>query len=503
MNYIPARDVRVGRNEVVSNNSPRQITTQRQNPAYRPALLLNFVAIITRKHILALLFAAVLMTLPCAAGSRESISLLNSTNLALMFDNYFTYLYDTHGCLHFTPADIYLLANTIPKGLPLEIKSYSETKAPFDAGNVPFFNTAVNSPADRKKFADIFRNYQTRIVVYPAIQRLFVMINEKPYVQVKTHPGPSLTYRTALYAEPGRPIIWDQEENTPTDAGNYKILGSTTHYLSNIYRQNTIVPFGAWMVKGPAGWVFQNDDKQWHPLPSFIARDLEQPYGSNDYNYYDVNQDNKGRIKAARWGSHDFGKYALLWTKNGKDRYPELAYCEGELLFDQVIFVKDIAQILTAPGTGDFDTLASKNSNFKLYRAIDDLVRSGGKNASPLLDPVAVACFRLFNRAKLSEGDKKQLNPKLIEAFSLYRSDQLLRDPKYRGLVQYLRDYDQFIRERANWYKKVSADWKFWGHLRDLLQKDLEEMKVPKEKRTLVVEEWISKRLEFGLIPQK
>ena len=37
----------------------------------------------------------------------SSISILNSSNLAVMFEKYLGYLYDSHGCLHFTPSDIY------------------------------------------------------------------------------------------------------------------------------------------------------------------------------------------------------------------------------------------------------------------------------------------------------------------------------------------------------------------------------------------------------------
>ena len=69
-----------------------------------------------------LLVLIVLVGFSAMASEYESLDTLNSTNWAGYFDDILGYLYDSHGCLHFSQTDIYLLYKTIPPGIPLTVK---------------------------------------------------------------------------------------------------------------------------------------------------------------------------------------------------------------------------------------------------------------------------------------------------------------------------------------------------------------------------------------------
>ena len=443
---------------------------------------------------------------PALGQTYESISRINSTNFAKYFCDLLGYLYDSHGCLHFTPSDIYLLAKTIPPGTPLTIKPYGSGELPEGYDKAQVFNESTNSEQDIKYYADIFKNYKTRLVVFPSAGRLFILINDAPYLQVMTRPGPPANYRMVYRLENNGPIEWDLTLNTPTDAGDYTILRGITHYLSNLYRLNTIVPFGAMMAKRGGHWKFQ-ENNQWHPLPQHIIADLELPKEQRVNDYYESALDGSGKTVSARWGSNDFGKYALLWTKDGNNRYPELGYAEGLLLYEQTLLVKDLAAILTAAGPDQFENCIAKNEAFLFYKEAAAFVNSSGKAVSDKLDPTACAYYKLFNDLKLTPADRQKLDRRLVAAVNDFREqhlpDQLKeidRREKELGLYSFIKDYDFSFRKQAHWYQKIKDDWAFWSGLRALLRKDFEDMRISSlEKRKALVEDWINGRLEFRL----
>ena len=458
-----------------------------------------------KKHITFLVLLVIFLCSSCPAPGQtyESINLINSTNWAKYFSGLLGYLYDSHGCLHFTPSDIYLLAKTLPSGIPLTIKAYGINKPPKEYEKAPLFNLSTNSAENVHYYTNIFKSYPTRLVLFPSTGQLFILINDQPYLQVRTRPGPSENYRMVLKIEKDEPIAWDFTSNTPTDPGDYIILGGIDHYLSNLYRQNTIVPFDGLIRKRGNYWSFQ-DEGNWFPLPQHIINDLRLPADERDYDYYNVVLDKSGKVTSARWGSNDFGKYALLWSKDGKNRYPELGYAEGLLQFEQTILVKDLAAIATSPGPDQIDNCIANNLNFTLYKKIYEFVASSGEVISNDLAPTACAYYKLFNDIKLTASDRQQLDPRAVAAFDNYRQHRLSRNPAGRekelGLYTYIKEYDLAFRKQAHWYEQIKLDWTFWAGLRALLRQDLAALNITStDKRKALVENWLNDRLVFKL----
>lgn len=441
---------------------------------------------------------------PLGAETYESLEVINARNWADYIGDHLGFLYDSHGCLHFTPSDIYLLTKTVHQGAKLTIKKYAEIEVPTGYRSAPFFRTQVSTEADVKRYAKTFREGKARLVVYPGVGQLFILINDQPLVKVKTAPGPAENYRLVFAADRKRGISWDHSLSTPTDSGNFSILASTTHYLSNTYRDITIIPFGGWLIKQQGKWIFQNDDNRWYPAPAFIDSDLAQPYGLQDNNYFDVNAAKNGRITAARWAGNDFGKYALLWTVDGRSRYPELGYAEGQLLYEQTILVNDLADLLTRPGGNSFAECLDRNENFRLYRDVYNFLMSSGETASLQLDPVSCSYVRLFNGFRLGEADKANINNSAWQALKVFRANKLPLGPAARqriiGLYNFTRDYDLVFRKNADWYTMVKNDWIFFSDLRSKLRRDFEKFGLESSAdRALAVKKFLNDRLEFRL----
>lgn len=426
----------------------------------------------------------------CLASTFEGIALLNSTNLARYFNGLWQYLYDSHGCLHFTPADILLLSKTIPAGTELEIKRYSETRLPFEAKGIPFFADTVNSSRDMSHYAEIFRDNKTKLLVYPALTRLFVMVNGQPYLQVRTQPGPAKAYILVFNVEKDGPIDWDNTSMTPTDPGRYKTLISPPHYHSNLYSRTTIIPFGALLNKRGPNWFFQDEGK-WRRAPGYIATDLSLPAEKRQFNYYDEKHGH-----SARWASHDFGTDTLLWSRDGRSRYPELGYTEGELLFTQVMLVKDLAQILTWPESDDFDACISGNENLKAYRDIYEFIQSKGQVNSENIQQEAARFYLLFRQLPLLSTVKDQIDSRILKAYADPNKDQ-----REMGLYEYALDYVQVFEEKAHWYQQLKADWPFWRDLKIKLREDFKKLNIddPRRQKSLL-ENWLNQRLRFKLI---
>ena len=435
---------------------------------------------------------------PLQAATNESQSLINATNWADFIGEHLGFLYDSHGCLHFTPSDIYLLCKTVPKGARLTIKGYGDQKLPAGYSAAPYFRTIVNSQEDVIKYAMTFREGNARLVVYPGLGQIFVVVAGKPLVKMKVSPGPPRNYRQVFAADPAGKITWDQSLSTPTDPGEYQILGTTAHYLSNTYRDITIVPFGAWVVKQKNNWVFQNDDRKWYRAPGFIAYDLNQPYGQQDNNYLDINLDKKGKISAARWAGNDFGKYALLWTADGRSRYPELAYCEGQLLYEQAVLIKDLADLLTMPGADSCEACVDRNADFKLYRDVYNFLASSGEVVPVSLDPVACGYVKLYHGFLLTAADKKNIAGRVSKAFR-----ERKQSPDQLGLYNFVRDYANVFDKNAGWYTMVRDHWDFFGDLRAKLRRDYNALGWSSQKdRVLGLERSLNDRLEFRQISE-
>lgn len=435
------------------------------------------------------------------SGGYQSKSLLNNTNFASYFRSYLGFLYDSHGCLHFTPSDIYLLYKTVPKGTPLIIKPYSDKDPGFQDSGIAFFDDAVMNEKDVEYYASVFSYFRTAVVVYPSLSRLYIYVDGKPFVKVLTHAGPPYYFAMLEDVVKGGPLGRDFMTATPTDPGRYSILGKTDFYRSPTYPQMTAMPFGAYLKNDRGAWYYKKNGRFFR-APAFIQEDLGRNDEDREYNYYDIEINNKGDIVSARWGGHDFGKYVVTWTGDGRSKYPEIGYCSGQLLFEQHNLVSQIADILTMPGTDDLDELVRKNAAFSSYNDAFDFVSSSG--ASGHLIPEEAAFYRLFHGIPLTSQDRKTLDPRLADAYRIFKSGNLPKDRQKRqdvlSLYNYLRVYNETIKKNALWYSMLKRDWGIWGNLRRKLTEDFDKSSFPREKRKSAVEDWLNRRLEFKTV---
>jgi len=431
----------------------------------------------------------------------KSLQALNSDNLAVRFERYLGYLYESQGCLHFTPSDIYLLTQSIPKGTPLQIRPYSNKPADIDLSSVRFFNQMINSREDLEKAKDLFKTGKTKLVVYPSWGRLVILVDDSPFAQVRLLAGMPHNLRLPVYIEKGGPIIWDPMISGPTDAGDYSILASVKNYKSVNYRDNTIIPFGSVIKYENGRWMFNNGNI-WSPVPKNVAADLSLPKNERNYNYYDIVTDNKGTIISLKWASNDFGKYVLLWTNNGKQYYPEMGYAEGELLYEQSALVEDLAGILTYQGGDDFEELVAKNENFMFYKALNEFIESNGTIKSAQIDDANAAYFKLFNGWPLSNEDIYYMDKRVVDAFNSMKKGELpffwLSQEETRGLYQFLRLNSMVFKKYAGFYKNTKEDWEFWKGTRKDLKDDLKALNILSTRNQKDIAEYlINARLEF------
>lgn len=456
-----------------------------------------------------LIFLCALLILPISAGAEDSypsLKLINSTNWVSWFDQALGYVYDSHGCLHFTPTDIYLLYKTIPAGIPLTVNKYKlkDGDPPFVISKVPYFADKTKSQADIKKHAQTFKAYKTELFVYPSLNLLVIMVKGYPYAKVKALAGLPYDFLMAFGVAKNKPIQWDFMLSTPTDPGNYQVLRVTDHYLSSAYYQNTVIPFGAWIKKLKGRWVYQKNSK-WFKVPDNVVADLARSEEQRIYNYYDVNLDQKGKIVAARYAGHDFGKYVLLWTKDGKTHYPEMGYAAGELVYEQIVLIKDLVHLLTLSSTDDFDSVIAQNDNFTFYQELYEFKTSKGKTIPKKGAPVLYSYYRLFNGLTLTATDQKLMDSRVVKAFKEYKDNRLPRNKKARyqalGLYNFLKVNSLIIDKQAGWYGKVKQDWELIKKLRISLRQDFDQMGVlAQANRQNIVERWLNDRLEFKQI---
>jgi hypothetical protein len=248
-------------------------------------------------------------------------------------------------------------------------------------------------------------------------------------------------------------------------------------------------------------WKYRQDKREL-PVPQFIQDDLTQVEDNRYYSYFDPSYNDNGELVSIKWVGNDFGKYVITWTKDGRNRYPDIGYCAGQLLFEQLTLVGQIADILTKTGSSEFDGLAANSRVFSQCKNTYNFVSTSGRQGS--LMPAEEAFCRLYNGIPLTSRDSEVLDPRLKNAYDLYRSGDLPKNRRDRedviSLYNYLRIYNETIVKQANWYKKLKDDWSFWGALRESLTLDFDTEGIPPGARKKIVEGWINDRLEFRTI---
>jgi len=372
----------------------------------------------------------------------EGIELVNAINWPRYFNEMLGYQYESRGNIHFYPSDIYLLYKTIPAKTLFTIEKY-RSELPYPLDRVPYFSEITNSEEDIDRHAGLFKNSTTELMLYPALNILIIKVNGSPYAKIAVRAGTPYDYLPALEVEKDKPVVWDFTLAEPTQPGSYEVLAITNRYLSGSYYKDTVVPFGAWMRKIGGVWCYQ-DNGWWYTLPAYIAEDIEKEAGKRTFNYFDWN----AAVPAARWAGNDFGKYVLLWTKDGVYRQRQMGYAPGDLLYEQIMLAKETVRLLTQDGPNDLKYFIQKNEN----------------------DPRVLSVLPRDREAR-----RRAL-----------------------GLYHYFKQNNLLAEKSARLNDRLRKNWPFLMELKKKLADDFTRMGVLSiENRQNILEEWLSERLEF------
>ncbi|MEK7375775.1 MAG: L,D-transpeptidase [Candidatus Margulisiibacteriota bacterium] len=400
-----------------------------------------------------------------AGDAYESLKLINSSNWGVFWNGMFTLLPESRGGLNLSPVDAYLLYRVIPAGIPIKIKPYKIEKndLSFMTDKVPFLAQITATQSDIEKHIKIITYQTSEVVVYPSLHRLFILVNAVPYAQAALNAGGREEYLPVISVRSDGMVRWSSVLALPLKAGDYKTLNPSSQYLSGTYYNETVIPFGAWLVKSDGAWTYQIEGN-WFKAPDFIASDLALPSKNRSYRYFDESPDGS----AARWGSNIFGEELLFWSKNGEQGYPQIGFAPGDLVYQQKMLLKDLVDLLTSSGPDDFDSCIARNPD-----------------------------FRSFNSAAFEESD-----PQIIKAVSEYRDNRLPRDPLARkktlGLYYYALDNSTDADRQILWHNNIKKDWSFFELLRSKLREDFARMGIfSQENRQNVLEEWLVQRLAY------
>jgi hypothetical protein len=439
-----------------------------------------------------LLLLAVILCGSVHAQEFEGLRLVNQANWARYFNDLLGYQYESRGNLHFYPSDIYLLYRTVPAGTQFTIQKYGVAPS-YPVDRIPYLYEITDSEEDIEKHLRLFQNSAVELQVFPALNQIIIKVNNAAYARVAAQSGTTYDYLAALKADPDRPIEWDFTPAGPTEAGSYEVYGITDRYLSGSYYKDTVVPFGAWLRKINGAWCYL-ENEWWYKLPDYIAEDIEKQPGQRRFKYFDLNP----QVPAARWAGNDFGNYALLWSPDRVHRSLQMGYAPGDLLYEQVMLVKDTVRLLTLDGPYDLESFIAKDQNFAFYKSLSDFINSRGAVSPPGVSQEILNDYRLFKGWELP-GD---VDPRLLKAFREYSENRLPRDRDARrralGLYTYLKQNGLLIEKQARWYEKLKKGWGFLMELKKKLGDDFTRMGVlSAENRQNILEEWLTERLEF------
>lgn len=388
------------------------------------------------KKILFPIFILVLLTAGAAGQSYQSLDRINGYNWGSFLGRLLVPPEDDYGCLKFLPADLTLLSRTIKAGTPLLIENYERT----EELSLPLLVELVSNETEVNALSDYFSTKETALVFYPKIGRLIIYAGGEPFAGMVVTAGAPYPYQPVL----------DPLDSAPTEPGNYAVLGFADHYVSGIHYIETLVPYGAWIVK-KIGTYFYNQDGVWYRVPKYVEQDLA---GNRfEYDYFDVTK-GVGGFESGRWGSNRYGRQVMLLTKDGDNPFHQFGFASKQQWAEQTALIKVLALLLTSPPTASFDEVM------------------------PILPAATAAPKRPAPLPRDKEKRKKAL-----------------------GLYNYQLKANAASMKRLAWRENLREIWPFLSSLRRELAADFESMGVlSRENQQNIVERWLTERLDFKTV---
>lgn len=363
----------------------------------------------------------------------ESVPALNAYNFSELSNKLLGNLYKSHGCLHISPRNAYLMYELLPIGSKLTIYPYEKKvdQALFD--HLPFLADLIDFEADIKKLKQATVNNkkiasQIEFAVYPQSGAWIGYVNKKPVVKLMVEAGPK--YKLYIMQERnahGSPVF-QPNMAYPTKSGTYYIFKKVVNYYSNFYRDLTIVPQGAPIKRSGDAWTYLNEGGKWAKLPQDIIDDLALPADKRLYDYYVVSYDSKGRPDGARWGGNTFGKFAIILSKDKRTMDPQLVHTSGDLMMEERSVMGDVISMLLATPEALDDCIPS-SENFDLYKTCADFVND--PNRDDLIEPVQSGNYKVFFDLPLDPAEAAVVPKDVLIAYkSVIKQQPLTGDEK-------------------------------------------------------------------------
>jgi hypothetical protein len=408
----------------------------------------------------------------------RSVKALNDYNFGLILNDILGDLYKSHGCIHVSPRNSYFLYEILPLGAEMVVHPYADRISDEALASVRPLANLVNYAEDlaalKREFADASK---VRIDVYPSSGSWVISLAEKPYARLTVKGGAQKVMRMVLSRDAkGRPVF-EETLAYPTSPGRFRIFQRTTNYISNNYRDTTIIPMGAEIVDQGGRWRFQDGAGQWRDLPAVVADDLNKPSEARAYTFYDPATDPSGEVTGVKWGSNPFGKYALITTKDGRTAWPELIHSSGDLIMEERQLINDLIYVLAAPHDALDDCLES-SPNFGLYKDCYDFV--SGKTSGEVIGDRERAAYKLHYDLPRTASEEALLPPDTVAAYRAERGGpkMKLEQAKVDGLIYDNYMYAVTIEKYAHHYETLRNYWTELSGLRVALLQDFNDFVV-------------------------
>jgi hypothetical protein len=408
----------------------------------------------------------------------RSVKALNEYNFGLILNDILGDLYKSHGCIHVSPRNSYFLYEILPLGAELIVHPYADRISDEVLASIPPLANLVNYAEDlaeiKKSFAD---KSKVRIDVYPSSGFWLVTLDGKLFARLAVKGGAQKIMQMVMsWDAKGRPVF-EGALAYPTSPGRFRIFQRTTNYVSNLYRDTTIIPMGAEIVSRGDRWSFQDSTGKWRDLPAAVADDLDKPAEARAYTFYDQVVNASGEVTSVKWGSNPFGKYALITTKDGRTAWPELIHSSGDLIMEERQLINDLIYVLAAPRDA-LDDCLDNSPNFALYKDCSDFV--SGVNSGEVLGNRERAAYKLHYDLPRTASEEATLPADTLAAYRSNRGGPKMKldQRKIDGLIYDNYMYVVTLEKYAHHYATLQRYWKELSGLRVAMLQDFNDFVV-------------------------
>ena len=421
-----------------------------------------------------------------------SVTALNNYNFGVLLNQMLGDLYKSHGCLHISPINVYLMNNILPVGARLTIKPYTE-KADPALSALPPLASLVKFDDDIAKMAKKFSTpAEVEVVVYPGSNLFVIYLKKQAFAIMKTETGFQAKVNLLKGRDATGKPLFENNIAYPTPDGNYTILKKLINYVSNIYYKTTIVPQGAQMRKEGDKWLFFNEKGKWTGVPDVIQADLALPAKQRIYEYYDIARNESKDPIRAKWGSNTFGKYPILLSTGRKIKAPEVVHTTGELMMEQRRLIGDLILIMASTLEG-FDNAIKQSRGYDAYSACYQFIQNPQR--ADLLEPFESASYKSYYDLPLNDEEKAALPADIFVCNKAYKgkepltqeeadllineglakrsgNDVIVDDAKAYGILYDVYEYVVAIKKNANIYSTLKEHWSELSVIRHALLQD-------------------------------